>query len=184
MGRIDRTGEEKVNSFGSKMVVKEYRKYSDIDVYFPEYDWTAKHVQYNNFKNGKINILVATTVVEVGVNVPNASCMVIEQADRFGLAALHQLRGRVGRGSEQSYCFLIYSKNITENGIARMKAIRQTNDGFAIAEEDLKLRGPGEITGTAQSGELTFALADLFKDRQIMTKARADAFNYVQSTAK
>ena len=110
--------------------------------------------------------------------------MVIEQADRFGLAALHQLRGRVGRGSEQSYCFLIYSKNITENGIARMKAIRQTNDGFAIAEEDLKLRGPGEITGTAQSGELTFALADLFKDRQIMTKARADAFNYVQSTAK
>ena len=137
-----------------------------------------------DFKNGKINILVATTVVEVGVNVPNASCMVIEQADRFGLAALHQLRGRVGRGSEQSYCFLIYSKNITENGIARMKAIRQTNDGFAIAEEDLKLRGPGEITGTAQSGELTFALADLFKDRQIMTKARADAFNYVQSTAK
>ena len=84
--------------------------------------------------------------------------MVIEQADRFGLAALHQLRGRVGRGSEQSYCFLIYSKNITENGIARMKAIRQTNDGFAIAE--------------------------VFKDRQIMTKARADAFNYVQSTAK
>lgn len=163
-----------------------------IQVY-PEYKCALIHGKISedeqaqileDFKNGKINILVATTVVEVGVNVPNASCMVIEQADRFGLAALHQLRGRVGRGSEQSYCFLIYSKNITENGIARMKAIRQTNDGFAIAEEDLKLRGPGEITGTAQSGELTFALADLFKDRQIMTKARADAFNYVQSTAK
>lgn len=160
---------------------------------YPEYKCALIHGKISedeqaqileDFKNGKINILVATTVVEVGVNVSNASCMVIEQADRFGLAALHQLRGRVGRGSEQSYCFLIYSKNITENGIARMKAIRQTNDGFAIAEEDLKLRGPGEITGTAQSGELTFALADLFKDRQIMTKARADAFNYVQSTAK
>ncbi len=134
-----------------------------------------------DFKAGKINILVATTVVEVGVNVPNASCMVIEQADRFGLAALHQLRGRVGRDSKQSYCFLIYSKNITENGIARMKAIRQTTDGFKIAEEDLKLRGPGEITGTAQSGELTFALADLFKDQPIMNAARADAFSYEQA---
>ena len=134
-----------------------------------------------DFKAGKINVIVATTVVEVGVNVPNASCMVIEQADRFGLAALHQLRGRVGRGSEQSYCFLIYSKNITENGIARMKAIRQTTDGFKIAEEDLKLRGPGEITGTAQSGELTFALADLFKDQAIMNAARADAFSCEQA---
>lgn len=134
-----------------------------------------------DFKAGKINVIVATTVVEVGVNVPNASCMVIEQADRFGLAALHQLRGRVGRGSEQSYCFLIYSKNITENGIARMKAIRQTTDGFKIAEEDLKLRGPGEITGTAQSGELTFALADLFKDQTIMNAARADAFSCEQA---
>lgn len=137
-----------------------------------------------DFKNGEINILVATTVVEVGVNVPNASCMVVEQADRFGLAALHQLRGRVGRGSDQSYCFLIYSKNLTENGTARMKAIRQTTDGFAIAEEDLKLRGPGEITGTAQSGELTFALADLFKDQKLMTQARADAFRYIQAVTR
>lgn len=129
-----------------------------------------------DFKDGKIDILVATTVVEVGVNVPNASCMVIEQADRFGLAALHQLRGRVGRGSEQSYCFLIYSKNISQTGIARMKAIRETTDGFKIAEEDLKLRGPGEIMGTAQSGELAFALADLQRDSKIMEVAREDAF--------
>ena len=106
----------------------------------------------SDFHAGKIQILVATTVVEVGVDVPNATCMVIEQADRFGLAALHQLRGRVGRGSEQSYCFLVYSKNLTETGVARMKILRESTDGFKIAEEDLRLRGPGEITGTAQSG--------------------------------
>lgn len=132
----------------------------------------------NDFRTGKIQILVATTVVEVGVDVPNATCMVIEQADRFGLAALHQLRGRVGRGDAQSYCFLIYRKNITENGIARMKALHETTDGFKIAEEDLKLRGPGEITGTAQSGELTFKIADIFRDEKIMLEARKDAFNY------
>ena len=119
----------------------------------------------DDFRTNKIQILVATTVVEVGVDVPNATCMVIEQADRFGLAALHQLRGRVGRGSEQSYCFLIYRQNITENGIERMKAIRETTDGFKIAEEDLRLRGPGEITGTAQSGELTFKIADPVRDQ-------------------
>lgn len=167
-------------SFLQNQVYPEYRC-ALIHGKTPE-DEQAKILE--EFKNGKINILVATTVVEVGVNVPNASCMVIEQADRFGLAALHQLRGRVGRGSDQSYCFLIYSKNITENGTARMKVIRQTTDGFAIAEEDLKLRGPGEITGTAQSGELTFALADLFKDQNLMTRARADAFRYVQAVTR
>lgn len=129
-----------------------------------------------DFRTNKIQILVATTVVEVGVDVPNATCMVIEQADRFGLAALHQLRGRVGRGSDQSFCFLIYRQNITENGIERMKAIRETTDGFKIAEEDLKLRGPGEITGTAQSGELTFKIADPIRDEKIMMEARKDAF--------
>lgn len=134
----------------------------------------------NDFRAGKIQVLVATTVVEVGVDVPNATCMVIEQADRFGLAALHQLRGRVGRGDAQSYCFLIYRKNITENGIARMKALHETTDGFKIAEEDLKLRGPGEITGTAQSGELTFKIADVFRDEKIMIQARTDAFTFIK----
>lgn len=129
-----------------------------------------------DFKDGKIQVLVATTVVEVGVDVPNATCIVIEMADHFGLAALHQLRGRVGRSNLQSYCYLIYSKNITENGIERMKAIRLTNDGFKIAEQDLKLRGPGEISGTLQSGELSFVLGDLFKDARIMDCARTDAF--------
>ena len=132
-----------------------------------------------DFRLNKIQVLVATTVVEVGVDVPNATCIVIEQADRFGLAALHQLRGRVGRGSEQSYCFLIYRQSITENGIERMKAIRETTDGFKIAEEDLKLRGPGEIMGTAQSGELTFKIADPVRDKDIMMEARKDAFRAV-----
>ena len=128
-----------------------------------------------DFRQNKIQILAATTVVEVGVDVPNATCMVIEQADRFGLAQLHQLRGRVGRGSEQSYCFLIYSKNISQNGIERMKILRQSADGFYIAEEDLKLRGPGQINGTAQSGALELGLADLSRDRDLLMLARLDA---------
>ena len=132
-----------------------------------------------DFRENKIQVLVATTVVEVGVDVPNATCMVIEQADRFGLAALHQLRGRVGRGSSQSYCFLIYRSNITENGIARMKALHETTDGFKIAEEDLRLRGPGEITGTAQSGDLEFKIANLARDEKIMKEARIEAFSII-----
>ncbi len=134
-----------------------------------------------DFRENKIQVLVATTVVEVGVDVPNATCMVIEQADRFGLAALHQLRGRVGRGDSQSYCFLIYRAGITENGIARMKALHETTDGFKIAEEDLRLRGPGEITGTAQSGELAFKIANLARDEKIMLEARREAFSMLKS---
>ncbi len=129
----------------------------------------------NDFRQNRIQILAATTVVEVGVDVPNATCMVIEQADCFGLAQLHQLRGRVGRGSEQSYCFLIYRNGITQNGIERMKILRQSTDGFYIAEEDLKLRGPGQITGTAQSGALELGIADLARDRDLLMLARLDA---------
>ncbi len=155
---------------------------------FPEFSVALVHSKVsedeqtntlNDFRAGKINVLVATTVVEVGVDVPNATCIVIEQADRFGLSALHQLRGRVGRGEAQSYCFLIYRKNITENGIERMKALHDTNDGFKIAEEDLRLRGPGEITGTAQSGDLEFKIADISRDEKTMEEARADAFSLV-----
>ncbi len=134
----------------------------------------------NDFRQNKIQILAATTVVEVGVDVPNATCMVIEEADRFGLAQLHQLRGRVGRGSEQSYCFLIYRKDISQNGIERMKILRQSTDGFYIAEEDLKLRGPGQITGIAQSGALELGLADLSRDRDLLMLARLDARNEIQ----
>ena len=131
----------------------------------------------DDFRYGKIQLLFATTVVEVGVDVPNSTCMVIEQADRFGLSQLHQLRGRVGRGTAQGYCFLIYRKNITENGIQRMKILRESTDGFVIAEEDLKLRGPGEITGTMQSGDLQLGIADLSRDRELLFKAREDAIN-------
>ncbi|MBO7639836.1 MAG: ATP-dependent DNA helicase RecG, partial [Treponema sp.] len=128
------------------------------------------------FRNGTIQVLVATTVVEVGVDVPNATCIVIEHADRFGLAELHQLRGRVGRGTAQSYCFLIYGKNITEDGIQRMKALHESSDGFVIAEEDLKLRGPGQMSGTAQSGYLSLGIADLVRDKDMLNLARYDAF--------
>ena len=128
------------------------------------------------FRAGAIHILVATSVIEVGVDVPNATCMVIEHADRFGLSALHQLRGRIGRGSDQAYCFLLYGKNITETGKARLKVMGSTTDGFVIAEEDLKLRGPGDIGGIEQSGYCGFTLADPIRDFALLEKARAAAF--------
>lgn len=129
-----------------------------------------------DFRENKIQVIVATTVVEVGVDVPNATCIVIDNADKFGLAELHQLRGRVGRSSLQSYCFLIYSKNITKTGIDRMKAIYENSDGFVIAEEDLRLRGPGEVLGTQQSGYLQLGISDLARDKDILIQARYDAF--------
>lgn len=127
-----------------------------------------------DFRTGAIQILVATSVVEVGVDVPNATCMVIEHAERFGLAALHQLRGRVGRGDEQSHCFLIYSENLTELGKARLKVLHESTDGFHIAEEDLKLRGPGDVNGIQQSGYFTLGIADPVKDAALMELARQD----------
>lgn len=143
-------------------------------------DEEEQHRILDDFREGKIQVLVATTVVEVGVDVPNATCMVIEHADRFGLAELHQLRGRVGRGSLQGYCFLIYGKNITPDGIERMKALRESTDGFKIAEQDLILRGPGQVSGTQQSGYLTLSIADLARDKDILIKARYDAFTELQ----
>lgn len=156
---------------------------------FPEYRCALLHSKIPeeeqiqslmDFRAGKIQILAATTVIEVGVDVPNATCIVIEQADRFGLAQLHQLRGRVGRNAEQSYCFLIYSSRITETGIERMKVMRQNTDGFAIANYDLQLRGPGEIAGTAQAGNLTLGIADIVRDHDILIQARTDAFDYIR----
>lgn len=134
-----------------------------------------------NFKNGEINILVATSVVEVGVDIPNATCMVIEGAERFGLAALHQLRGRVGRSNLQSHCFLIYAQNLTDSGKARLKALFENTDGFFIAEQDLLLRGPGEVLGVQQSGYLTLSIADPIRDKNIMQIARTEAFNHVKA---
>jgi ATP-dependent DNA helicase RecG len=129
-----------------------------------------------SFRKGDTKILVATSVVEVGVDVPNASCMVIEHAERFGLSALHQLRGRVGRGGGQSFCFLVYSDELTEDGKQRLKVMLENHDGFVIAEEDLKLRGPGQIMGTEQSGYLKLGIADPVRDAVCLSRAREDAF--------
>ena len=188
-------GEFGTDSFGKKSPLKsaeESFNFLQTQVY-PNFKCALIHSKIEgeeqnrileDFRANKIQVLVATTVVEVGVDVPNATCMVIEQADRFGLAALHQLRGRVGRGSAQSYCFLIYRANITENGIERMKALHETTDGFKIAEEDLRLRGPGEITGTAQSGELAFKIANLARDMKLMQEARHEAFAITENAAR
>ncbi len=134
-----------------------------------------------NFVSGKTNILVSTSVVEVGVDIQNATCMVIEHAEHFGLSGLHQLRGRVGRGREQSYAFLVYAKELSEVGKIRLKTMMKFNDGFSISEEDLKLRGPGELAGSRQSGFLNLTYADLVRDFDILEKARTDAFKILDS---
>ena len=131
-----------------------------------------KDMEMQRFSKGQTHIMVATTVIEVGVNVPNASVMVIESAQRFGLSQLHQLRGRVGRGAEQSYCILMADSKISTEGKERLKTMVETNDGFKIAEVDLKLRGPGNIMGTQQSGMLNFKIANLTTDNVILSKAR------------
>jgi ATP-dependent DNA helicase RecG len=147
------------------------------------------------FRLGEIRVLVATSVVEVGVDVPNATCMVIEHAERFGLAALHQLRGRVGRGEAQSYCFLVYSDKppepgeyaapdggvLTEDGKKRLMVMLENSDGFVIAEEDLKLRGPGQIAGIEQSGYLSLGIADPVRDADELARARVEAFAILEA---
>jgi ATP-dependent DNA helicase RecG len=133
------------------------------------------------FQAGQIQILVATTVIEVGVDVANATVMIIEHAERFGLAQLHQLRGRVGRGAEQSFCILITAGKLTEEGRERVAVMRETNDGFRIAETDLRLRGPGEFFGTRQSGLPAFRVADLLRDTELLELARREARQFIES---
>ena len=130
----------------------------------------AKDEVMQRFANNESQVLVSTTVVEVGVNVPNATVMMIENADRFGLAQLHQLRGRVGRGDAQSYCIFINSSN-SKKSKKRLEILNKSNDGFYIASEDLKLRGPGDFFGIRQSGELAFALADVYQDSDVLKEA-------------
>jgi ATP-dependent DNA helicase RecG len=166
---------------------------------FPQYKVALVHSRIDeeekaaimeSFRQGEIQVLVATSVVEVGVDVPNANCMVVEHAERFGLSALHQLRGRVGRGSDQAYCFLVYSDApenpeagaaLSEDGIQRLKVMLESNDGFVIAEEDLKLRGPGQIAGLEQSGYLSLGLADPVRDAAELEKMRAAAFAVLEA---
>lgn len=160
--------------------------YENVKAYFPEPKYwismvhgrlpsDVKEANMQRFVKGDTNIMVSTTVIEVGVNVPNASVMVIESAEKFGLSQLHQLRGRVGRGTDKSYCILLTSQKLTNEAKERLKIMTATNDGFKIAEKDLELRGPGEIEGTRQSGALNFKIADLIKDKAILEEAKKAA---------
>lgn len=175
-GKTSLKSAEEMFTFLSKEVYPEYK----CALIHGKTDEKAQAELLRQFSAGTISVLVATTVVEVGVDVPNATCIAIEHADRFALAELHQLRGRVGRGPFQSYCFLTYGKKITQTGIARLKALRESTDGFFIAEEDLKLRGPGELLGTAQSGYLSLNIADIARDKEILRAARTDAFSQLK----
>ena len=129
----------------------------------------------NDFAAGNIDVLVATVVIEVGINVPNATVMIIENCERFGLAQLHQLRGRVGRGADQSYCLLVCGKDIGEESLERAKTMTESNDGFYIAERDLDLRGPGEIFGQRQHGIPDAHITDMLQHMDILEQCRYDA---------
>ncbi len=142
-----------------------------------------KDAEMKRFAEGKTNIMVATTVIEVGVNIPNASVMIIESAERFGLSQLHQLRGRVGRGAEQSYCILMTSFKLSSDSKIRLETMVKTNDGFEIAEVDLKLRGPGDLMGKQQSGVLNLQIADLVRDKDILLVARNEATKLLKKDA-
>jgi ATP-dependent DNA helicase RecG len=140
----------------------------------------VKEFEMKRFAKGETKIMVATTVIEVGVDVPNASVMVIENAERFGLSQLHQLRGRVGRGAAQSYCLLMTGNKLGADSKVRIETMVKTNNGFEIAETDLQLRGPGDLLGTQQSGVLDLLIADLGKDGKILQHARETAIKILE----
>jgi len=142
-----------------------------------------KDFEMQRFVKGETQIMVATTVIEVGVNVPNASVMIIENAERFGLSQLHQLRGRVGRGAEQSFCILMTTHKLSSDGKTRIKTMVDTNDGFKIAEVDLQLRGPGDMEGTQQSGNIDLKIANLATDGPIIEEARKAAIALLEEDA-
>jgi ATP-dependent DNA helicase RecG len=157
--------------------------YENVQAYFPEPKYwismvhgrqtnEVRNTNMQRFKTGDTHIMVGTTVIEVGVDVPNASVMVIENAEKFGLSQLHQLRGRVGRGSEKSFCILLSGSKLNNQARERLKIMCATNDGFRIAEKDLELRGPGDIEGTRQSGALNFKLASIVQDKKWLEIAR------------
>jgi ATP-dependent DNA helicase RecG len=165
--------------------------YDEVKAFFPEPKYyismvhgrqttEAKETNMQRFKSGETQIMVATTVIEVGVDVPNASVMVIESADRFGLSQLHQLRGRVGRGAEQSYCVLLSGNQVSKESRERLHTMCATNDGFLIAEKDLELRGPGDIEGTRQSGALNFKFADIVQDKTLLNETASLASQIVE----
>lgn len=143
-----------------------------------------KQATMQAFKDGELDMLISTTVIEVGVDVPNASLMVIENAERLGLSQLHQLRGRVGRGSEKSFCVLLYQTPLSETGIERLNVLAQSNDGFVIAQKDLQIRGPGELLGKRQTGNVGYYLSDLSRDEVLLTVARALAKRLINDTTR
>jgi ATP-dependent DNA helicase RecG len=155
--------------------------YESVCRAFPEFPISIVHgkmkapdkdFEMQRFVKGETKIMVATTVIEVGVNVPNASVMIVENAERFGLSQMHQLRGRVGRGADQSYCILMTKYELSKDSRVRLETMVRTNNGFEIADVDLKLRGPGDLMGTQQSGVADLLIADLSKDAPILTLAR------------
>jgi len=167
-----------------KAAIEEYEKLSKL--VFPKLTIGLLHGRLSSeekdevmrrFRGNDVQVLVATTVVEVGVAVPNASVMVIEHAERFGLAQLHQLRGRIGRGAQKSHCILVAPARLTDEARARLQTMERTSNGFEIAETDLQLRGPGEFFGTRQSGELGFHVANPLRDRPMLELARKEAFS-------
>jgi ATP-dependent DNA helicase RecG len=157
-----------IEAIANEFPLPEYR----ISIVHGKLSAKDKAADMQRFIKGETQIMVATTVIEVGVNVPNASVMIIENAERFGLSQLHQLRGRVGRGAEQSFCVLMSSMKLSADAKTRLETMVRTNDGFEIAEIDLQLRGPGNIEGTQQSGVLDLKLADLALDQQLLAEAR------------
>ena len=167
---------------GYESISREFQKPNyQISIVHGKMKSQDKEFEMNRFIRGETQIMVATTVIEVGVNVPNASVMIIESAERFGLAQLHQLRGRVGRGADQSYCILMTGHKLSENASTRLETMVRTSDGFEIAEVDLKLRGPGDIMGTQQSGILNLKIADIIKDNEILKIARSYAFETLKN---
>jgi ATP-dependent DNA helicase RecG len=166
---------------GYESIVREFpRPHYQIGIVHGRMKSTDKDYEMQQFVEGKTHILVATTVIEVGVNVPNASVMLIENPEKFGLSQLHQLRGRVGRGSDQSFCILLAGQKLTQEAKTRLHTMVETNDGFKIAEVDLKLRGPGNIMGTQQSGILNLKIADIVRDNDLLKMARFEAFDVLK----
>src|ERR1700743_1159403 len=171
------------------------RGYENIKAWFPEPKYWVSMVhgrQTNEIRDTNMQrfltkdtqIMVATTVIEVGVNVPNATVMVIESAEKFGLSQLHQLRGRVGRGAEKSYCILLTSPRLGKEARERMNILTETNNGFTFAEKDLKPLGPGDIEGTRQSGLLNFKIANIVQDRELLELARERATELLEKDAE
>ena len=168
---IDESESELIGIEDLEKILKKEFDSKDYEIIHGKMKDTDKQKILSDFKDKKTKILLATTVIEVGIDVPDANIMVIENSERFGLAQLHQLRGRVGRGEKESFCILMHSDSLTELSEKRLQIITETNDGFVIAEEDLKLRGPGDILGLSQTGQPSFTFFDLLANQELQVEA-------------